>query len=152
MHAEPCPPRCGLYLGVRELSVVNWGGPGGGRWALVFTGRRRRVGSLRSLLSRTWLTVGRRILPRPRVGRTVGRAGVGRWGAVGGVLTWRGGPWTSVALRTNNKQNISKLNKTKRCQSQNKNNYKQDRVGVPGYSEHRHGDTTNFTGSQDIRN
>ena len=82
MHAEPCPPSGALYLGVRELSVVYWGGPGGCRGPLVFTGRRRRVGSLGSLLSRARLTVGRRILPRPRVWRTVGRGGAVTWGAV----------------------------------------------------------------------
>ena len=73
----------------------------------MFAGWRRRVGALGSLSTRPSLTMGvrrrrRRILPGSGVWRTVGGGGAGRRRTIGGR-----GPGSTVALITNNKQNIS---------------------------------------------
>ena len=111
------------HLAMRELSVMYRGGPGGGWGSLVFAGRRRRVGSLTSLMTLARLAVSlvgrrrRRVFSWARVrgavrgGRARGLAGsIGRLGPGGGRSA------SPVALRTNKNTNVSetKQNKTKR--------------------------------------
>ena len=104
MREEHAGPGHQVYLGVGVLPAVHGGRPGGGGGSLVLTGGRRRGRSLSSL---TTLVRRRRVLPWPRVGRTVGGCRGGRRRPVRGRGTW---PW--ISLITNNKQSISR-DKTK---------------------------------------
>ena len=115
------------HLAVRELSVMYRGGPGRGWRSLVFTGRRRRVRSLASLLTRPGLVVslvGRRrgrIFSWPGVRGTVGggRTG-GLAGTIGGTMgPGGGGPATTVALITNKNTNVSETKQNKAVRIEN---------------------------------
>ena len=128
---------------MRELSVMYRGGPGGGWGSLVFAGRRRRVGSLTSLMTlarlavslvgrrrrvgsltslmtRTRLAVSlvgrrrRRVFSWARVrGAVRGGRARGLAGSIGRLGPGGGRSASPVALRTNKNTNVSETKQNK---------------------------------------